>query len=90
MCNVYDTENKRLLESVNTPDFIDDPRFIINPDISLIKAVPEKYLTVKDGIIAEATPEEKTAIDAEIITEKEAAFSPCPYGYSENCEHLNK
>ena len=61
MSDVFDKETKRLLKSVNTPDFQTD-RYIINP-----KYVPDcqpKYTVVKlDNTIREMTVEEKAVVD---------------------------
>lgn len=61
MADVFDKINKRLLKSVNTPDFMTE-QYIINP-----KFVPDcesKYIVVEpDDTIREMTIKEKGVVD---------------------------
>lgn len=61
MADVFDKTSKRLLKSVNTPDFQTD-QYIINP-----KFIPDcepKYIMVEsDNTIREMTTEEKAIVD---------------------------
>lgn len=60
MANVFDKETKRLLISVNTPDYHTD-RFIINP---VLPDCEHKYIVIEsDDTLREMTVEEKAIVD---------------------------
>ena len=68
---IYDPENtfvaNRVVlydESANTALFDSEPNKIINPDISAVSTVEEKYWKVDTGNVVEMTAEEKVAINA--------------------------
>jgi len=61
MADVFDKETKRLLRSVNTPDYMSD-RYIINPPF--VPDCDPKYIIVEDdNTIREMTDEEKAVVD---------------------------
>jgi len=87
MANVYDKETKRLLKSVNTPDYMTD-RYIINP--SFVPGCEPKYIIIEaDDTIREMTqaemdvvdyvapPPELTAEELDVQIEDERKFKVC-------------
>lgn len=61
MADVFDKETKKLLKSVNTPDYLND-RYIINPPF--IPDCEPKYIVVEvDNTIREMTDLEKNVVD---------------------------
>ena len=67
-------QTPQYLTSVNTPDYSGDPDVIINPDISGIINVPQKYWK-RDGILVkEMTLAEKNTVEvAELLVRKSMA-----------------
>ena len=54
------------LQFVNTPDY--DPNvWVINPDLSGVVGVEQKYWKVVSGAVVEMTSDEKAAVDAALI-----------------------
>jgi len=51
------------LRSVNTPDYSSNPNALINPDLSSVIGVDQKYWKVVDSDVVEMTADEKTALD---------------------------
>lgn len=67
MSNVINRITKSLLLSVNTPDYpIED--WIINPDLSSLVDVSQKYWKIVGDTVVEMTQEEKDAVDAEEVS----------------------
>jgi hypothetical protein len=62
------------LQSVNTPDYEDNPHALINPDLSGVSGIDQKYWKVNTDSVIEMTSEEKTALNnflaAKTIKEK--------------------
>lgn len=54
--------NFAVLKSVNTPDY-DPSDWLINPDVSALASVPEKYWKIVSNEVVEMTTEEKTVVD---------------------------
>ena len=63
MANVLNRIDKRLLYSVNTPDF-DELDWIINPDMSSVEGVLFKYWVIEGDSVRAMTVEERAAYDA--------------------------
>ena len=79
MADVFDKETKRLLRSVNTPDFQTD-QYIINPDF--VPDCESKYIVVElDNTIREMTTDEKEVVDY---------VAPPPKPTSEQVEETRK
>ena len=72
MANVYDKVNKVYRRSVHTPDFMGNPDMLINPDVTALQGVPEKYWKVELDTLLEMTQPEKDAVDLEIDTRRKA------------------
>lgn len=51
------------LLSVNTPDYEDNPNALINPDLSSVSGIAQKYWKVDTGNVAEMSSGEKTSLD---------------------------
>jgi len=63
MCRAYCKVSKHYCVSVDT--CICDPEHVlINPDISAVSALPNKYWKCIDDALVEMTQEEKDAVDA--------------------------
>jgi hypothetical protein len=62
------------LLSVNTPDYEDNPVALINPDLSAVESVAQKYWKNVGGSVVEMVDNEKAALDtflqAKTIKEK--------------------
>jgi len=62
MSNVINRTTKQYKESVNTPDYpVAD--WIINPDLSALTSVPEKYWKIVGDDVVEMTQTEKDTVD---------------------------
>lgn len=86
MATVLEKSTMRILESVNTPDY-PETDFIINPDLSAVAGVPEKYWTIKDNTVAAIPAEEQATVDAALAAEVESKTPACPYGLRDKCEY---
>lgn len=73
MANVYDKVKRVYRRSVHTPDFMGNPDMLINPDVSALQGVPEKYWKVEFDTLIEMTQPEKDAVDLEIDNRRKAA-----------------
>lgn len=63
MSNVLNRTTLQYLQSVNTPDYpIGD--WVINPDLSGVVGVPQKYWKLTGDVVSEMTQPEKDAVDA--------------------------
>lgn len=62
-------EVKKYLISVHTQDYMNDPQYLINPDLSAVKDTPIKYWKYENGKVREMTQEEK---DALVLAEQQA------------------
>lgn len=60
------------LVSVNTPDYSGNKDALINPDLSSVIDVPEKYWKNDEKSIVEMSSDEKAAIDANYLEKKKA------------------
>jgi hypothetical protein len=87
MSDVFDKQRMMLLPSVNTPDFMDEARYIISPDMEAVKDVDRKYLKIDGSRVVEMSTAEKAAVDATVV--KPVGF-PCPYGHQEGCPYAPK
>jgi hypothetical protein len=73
------------LLSANTPDFDGEPNKLVNPDLTSVADVLQKYWKVDTGTVVEMTAEEKIAIDAEV-----EPIVPFPVGvYNSPDEQVN-
>jgi len=63
MADVLNRTTLQYLRSVNTPDFpvLD---WVINPDLTAVVGVPQKYWKLTGDIVSEMTQPEKDAVDA--------------------------
>ena len=62
MSNVVHRTTKKYLRSVNTPDYpVED--WIINPDLSAVVQVPNKYWKIAGDVVTEMDLTEKSAVD---------------------------
>lgn len=66
MADVVNRTTVQYLRSVNTPDY-PTGSWIINPDLSALASVPEKYWKVVGDTVVEMTAGEKAAVDAAAI-----------------------
>jgi len=62
MSDVINRTTKQYLKSVNTPDY-SDTDWIINPDLSSLTSVPQKYWKISGDNVLEMNTEEKAAVD---------------------------
>lgn len=74
MANVLNRTSKAYLTSVNTPDY-SEVDWIINPDLSSVISVPQKYWKIDGDSVLEMTTEEKAAIDANLEISKESNYA---------------
>jgi len=67
MATVFNRITKQLITSVNTPDYsvLD---WVVNPDLSALENVPQKYWKVSGDSVIEMTAQEKSAVDAALLT----------------------
>ena len=73
MANVINRTTKQYLRSVNTPDFpVED--WIINPDLSALESVPQKYWKVVGDTVVEMDQAEKDAVDAALAPKVQVRF----------------
>ena len=63
MSVVINRTNKQILYSANTPDY-SETDWIINPDLSLLSSVPQKYWKISGDSVLEMTTQEKSNVDA--------------------------
>jgi len=84
MSVVYDKTRNRILYSVHTPDYIDNVRYIINPDITAIKDADPKYWKVAGEELRVMDASEKAVVDAAFEEAKSKGY-PCPYGHQALC-----
>jgi hypothetical protein len=63
MSNVLNRTTKQYLISVSTPDY-PDVDWIINPDLSSVVGIAEKYWKISGDSVLEMTSEEKAIVDA--------------------------
>jgi hypothetical protein len=63
MALIINKTTYQILKSANTPDFSEND-WLINPDLSSVTAVPEKYWKVVDNAVVEMSSEEKAVVDA--------------------------
>ena len=56
------------LMSVNTPDYLEDPYAIINPNLSNVVSVDPKYWKVDTGDVVEMSQGEKDLVDASLVS----------------------
>lgn len=77
MANVVLFNPNQYLTSVNTPEYVNNPNAIINPDVSAVLSVPVKFWKRVGDTVVEMTPAEKQAIiDAELQARKDAVTDP--------------
>lgn len=76
----------RVLASVNTPDY-PEKDFLINPDLSAVAGVPEKYWSLKDDTVVPLSNEDQVLKDVAIAAEIESKTPACPYGLRDKCEY---
>lgn len=62
MSDVLNRTTKQYLSSVNTPDYLEID-WIINPDLSAVVGVPQKYWKISGDSVLEMNAEEKIAVD---------------------------
>lgn len=75
MANVvlFTNGQAQYLESVNTPEYSDNPNAIVSPDLSTVSGVPIKYWKRSGNNIVEMTQAEKDAITASELTQRKSA-----------------
>lgn len=56
--------------SVNTPDYDAETNKLVNPDVSALSAVPEKYWKESSSSVVEMTAGEKTTVDGPYVSRK--------------------
>lgn len=66
MATVFNRITKQLIQSVNTPDY-PESSWIVNPDLSWLENVPQKYWKVVGDSVVEMSAAEKTAVDAALL-----------------------
>lgn len=49
MAKVFNRISKVFLKSVHTPDYSSNPEWLIDPDLSLVEEIPQKYWKVIEG-----------------------------------------
>ena len=62
MSNVLNRTTKQYLISVSTPDY-PDVDWIINPDLSSVEGIAQKYWKISGDSVLEMTSEEKVVVD---------------------------
>lgn len=62
MANVINRITLQYIKSVNTPDY-DSADWVINPDMSLVAGIPEKYWRLVGDTPKEMTIAQKNAVD---------------------------
>lgn len=87
MADVLDKTTLQYIPSVNTPDY-PEKDYLINPDMSAVDGVPQKYWILKDDRVVAMDAAERTAKDAAIDAEKEVSYKPCPYGHESKCAYI--
>jgi len=65
MADVINRTTLQYIQSVNTPDY-SDTDWIINPDLSAVSGVPQKYWKIVGDTIVEMTTDEQAAADMAI------------------------
>lgn len=65
MSNVINRTTKQYIQFVNTPDY-PDTDWIINPDLSAVDGIPQKYWKVVDDTVVPMSSEEQAAVDVAI------------------------
>lgn len=86
MASVLNKTTLEFISSVNTPDYPED-KYIINPDMSAVAGVPQKYWKLAGSVPVPMTDTEKTAKDS-LLKDKIPKVN-CPYGYTDKCEYQN-
>lgn len=80
MSNALNRVSLQLKSSVNTPDFPAD-EWVINPDMSAVEGVDNKYWKLNGDIVSEMNPAEKDAVDlAASETAKDATIAEMQTG----------
>ncbi len=67
MATVFNRTTSQLIRSVNTPDY-NSAYWIINPDLTLVENVPQKYWKAAGDAVVEMTAQEKASVDAALLT----------------------
>lgn len=73
MADIYDKDTKRVLRSRNTPDYTDDPRYIVLPHRRDQPKRPVKYWKADGDEVRAMTQGEKDAVDQAEQEEHDAA-----------------
>jgi hypothetical protein len=66
MATVVNRTTAKVIYSVNTPDY-PPAEWLINPDLSALSNVPQKYWKVASDSVVEMTAQEKSAVDAALL-----------------------
>lgn len=67
-------QTPQYLQSVNTPDYTNDPDVLVDPNLSLVSGVPLKYWKRVGNLVQEMSASEKLAVDdAELLSRKSVA-----------------
>jgi len=72
MATVYNKTTHAIIESANTPDY-DPSEWLINPDLSGVAGVPQRYRKLVGDVPTEMTQAEKDAVDAAALVASRAA-----------------
>lgn len=67
MATVLNRTNKRLIRSVNTPDY-PVAEWIINPDMSAVEGQSKKYWVITGDVVTLADQSTRDAIDAALLS----------------------
>ncbi len=104
MANILIQENGKIkyLESVNGAEYILDlnvpkdqlqgktPNILINPDLSAVQGVDQKYWKIQNGSVVEMTQAEKDAIATSELTERKKTADNLNVSIREALEALIK
>jgi len=63
----------QILNSVNTPDYVDDPDVIVNPDLSSVEGVPQKFWKRDGDNVVEMTQSEKDAVITQELEQRKSS-----------------
>lgn len=74
MSNVVLFENNqaRYLQSVNTPEYVDNPNALINPDLTNVSGVPIKHWKRDGDSVVEMNQAEKDALAQDQLTTRKS------------------
>lgn len=68
MASVINRNTLEFRPTAHTPDFVGDPDWVINPDMSGVAGVPQRYWKMVGDVPTEMTQPEKDAVDAAALS----------------------